>query len=311
MPSFHRVLVLLLPFLPACAVSMGTGREAPPTKSTETPPLVAFAIIRKPGTRIPLNPQTVQSVPVVTVPIAPETSPTTTPKQPPQLLSATVVPAAAEAPIVAILRSYVEGRPEEAMPWIQMLEKPNRELVLQLVPALVKASKLNPAQADPKELAVVAEQFLAVANLLNKRAPLAIEKAIFCRSVSDFGHYDPLPDNAVHKPGTMVTIYFQLGNVNSEPTIQSGVEGYLTKHICSCQIRDANGRVLDIESKDKVSRSELIETKAEFSQSLPRDHFLRLWFTAPNQPGKYTVHFKVKDATTLREVVQVMSFRVN
>jgi hypothetical protein len=212
---------------------------------------------------------------------------------------------------VAILRSYVEGRPEEAMPWIQMLEKPNRELVLQLVPALVKASKLNPAQADPKELAVVAEQFLAVANLLNKRAPLAIEKAIFCRSVSDFGHYDPLPDHAVHKPGTMVTIYFQLGNVNSEPTIQSGVEGYLTKHICSCQIRDANGRVLDIESKDKVSRSELVETKAEFSQSLPRDHFLRLWFTAPNQPGKYTVHFKVKDATTGREVVQVMSFRVN
>ena len=290
---------------------MGTGRDTPTTKSAEAPPQVAFAINRKPGVRIPLNPQTVQSVPVVTVPIAPETSPTANSKETPQILPPTVVPAAPEAPIVAILRSYVEGRPEEAMPWIQMLEKPNRELVLQLVPALVKASKLNPAQADPKELAVVAEQFLAVASLLNKRAPLAIEKAIFCRSVSDFGHYDPLPDNTVHKPGSMITIYFQLGNVNSEPTIQNGVEGFLTKHVCSCQIRDGNARVLDIKNKDNVSRSELIETKAEFSQSLSRDHFLRLWFTAPNQPGKYTVHFKVKDATTGREVVQVMSFWVN
>lgn len=308
MPSFHRALILLLPFLPACAVSMGTSREAPPSKSTEASPQVAFAINRKPGVRIPLNPQTTETA---SVPVTPEPPLLTTTKEPPQALLPTVVPAAPEAPIVAILRSYVEGRPEEAMPWIQLLEKPNRELVLQLIPALVKASKLNPAQADPKELAVVAEQFLAVANLLNKRAPLAIEKAIFCRSVSDFGHYDPLPDNAVHKPGTMVTIYFQLGNVNSEPTVQSGVEGYLTRHICSCQIRDGNGRVLDIESKDKVPRSELIETKAEFSQSLPRDHFLRLWFTAPNQAGKYTVHFKVKDATTGREVVQVMSFRVN
>jgi len=211
---------------------------------------------------------------------------------------------------VGILRAYVEGHPEAAMPLIQKLGKPNQELVLQLVPALVKASQLNPAQADPKELALVAEQFTGAASLLSKRAPMTIEKALFCRSVKNFGRYDALPENPILRPETTNTIYFEFGNVPSEPSNRSGFDGYLTKLTTSWKMLDSAGNALEIKTRFDEVTLESLETKVDFTRSPLRDYFLQLNFTAPSKPGRYTVHFKVRDPETGREVMRALPFRV-
>jgi|GEM_PF-2277135 len=308
-------LVALLPFLPACAVSIGSGsghetRETtwPTTAEAPAKAPVPFAITRKPGVSIPLNPAKPDVVKVEPPPTIPEVPPIAKETSPGEL-PPTVIPPPPEAPLVGILKAYLEGRPEAAMPLIQTLDKPNREMVLQLVPALVKASKLNPAQADPKELAMVAGQFTAVADQLNKRAPLTIEKAVFCRSVTNFGRYVAMPPNAVLRPGTTNIIYFELGNVASEPAQQNGTDGYLTKLLCSWQIRDSNDRPLII-IRDRQENYQQIDPKLDFSQSPLRDYYLQLQFNAPMTPGQYSVQFKVKDSITGREVARALSFRV-
>ena len=314
--AFGVPLALLFPFLPACALPFGSGHETrdtawPTTVESPAKSPVPFALTRKPGVSIPLNPEKIEPAPVEPLPVVSEAPPSTTQKEStPGELPPSVIPPTPEAPLVGILRAYLDDRPEAAMPLLQTLDKPNREMVLQLVPALVKASKLNPAQADPKELAVVAGQFTAVANQLNKRAPMTIEKALFCRTIKNFGRYEALPEYPLLNPGTTNIIYFEIGNVASEPANQNGVEGNLTKLVCTWQLRDSADRPLILVGKERIETLEMVEPKMDFSRSQLRDYFLQLQFNAPAKPGQYTVHFKVKDSITGREVARSLPFRV-
>ena len=149
--AFGVPLALLFPFLPACAVSIGSGHETrdtawPTTVESPAKSPVPFALTRKPGVSIPLNHEKIDPAPVEPLPVVSEAPPSTTPSE----LPPSVIPPTPEAPLVGILRAYLDDRPEAAMPLIQTLDKPNREMVLQLVPALVKASKLNPADDAPR-----------------------------------------------------------------------------------------------------------------------------------------------------------------
>lgn len=308
-------LAIALPFLPACALSIGSGSDARetarPKSETAAPVSGGFAIARRPGTSVKLNPglidpTTLEKIPVVPELIAPAILP-------PIEVIPSEIATAPDDPLVAVLKAHLEGRPDAALPLMSGFDKPNQDLLVQLMPALVKASKVNPASADPKELAAIAGPFAAAANLLNKRAPLTIDKAVFCRSVTNFGRYDPLAQNAVLRPGTTNIIYFEIGNVASEPTNQNGVDGYLTKLLCTWQIRDGNDRPLILIGKSKESKDERlqqIDPKMDFSLSPLRDYYLQLVFNAPLTPGNYSVHFKVRDSITGREVARSLPFRV-
>ncbi len=320
MPTLRHVcrssLLLALLSLPACAIPLGAGHPAretswPTLAETPSPAPVPFAIARRPGTLVRLNPATSE---LSSAKIVPEPSETVAPaplkEAGPTDLPPVVVPPPQETPLVAIVRAYAEGRPEAAVPFVQMLEKPNRDMVLQLVPALVKVGKLDPAQADPKELAATVEPLVAVANLLNKRAPMTIQKAVFCRSIENFGRYESLPEGAALKPHTTNCVYFEIGNVASEPANPNGADGYLTKLVCSWQVRDSGDKALDVVTRTGEVTKEPIVTKIDLSQSPLRDYFFQLVFTTPTKPGRYTVHFKVKDVATGREAVRALPFRV-
>jgi len=311
-------LAFALPFLPACALSIGSGpdaREATRPKSEVAAPVQGgFAIARRPGTTIKLNPAWIDPATLEKIPVVPEGK---TSAEPADLPPIEVLPVDRapnpDDPLVAVLKAHLEGRPDAALSLLSGFDKPNQDLLQQLMPALVKASKVNPALADPKELATIAGPFAAVANLLNKRAPLTIDKAVFCRSVTNFGRYDPLMQNAVLRPGTTNIIYFEIGNVASEPTNQNGIDGYLTKLLCTWQIRDGNDRPLILIGKSKESKDERlqqIDPKMDFSLSPLRDYYLQLVFNAPLTPGNYSVHFKVRDSITGREVARSLPFRV-
>ena len=311
-------LAIALPFLPACAVTLGSGpdaREAIRPKPEAVAPVPGgFAIARRPGTSVKLNPVLIGPTTLEKVPVVPEYK---TSAEPADLPPIAVLPSERipnpDDPLVGILKAHLEGRADAALPLLSGFDKPNQDLLMQLMPALVKASKVNPATADPKELATIAGPFAAAANSLNKRAPLTLDKAVFCRSVTNFGRYDALPQNAVLRPGTTNIIYFEIGNVASEPTNQNGVDGYLTKLLCTWQIRDGNDRPLILIGKSKESKDERlqqIDPKMDFSLSPLRDYYLQLVFNAPLTPGNYSVHFKVRDSITGREVSRSLPFRV-
>ena len=316
-PRRVRLLPLLLATISvqACAFSGGkdpAAREISQvsrSKPIEAPPAGAFAVARRPGTAVPLHPTRIEPEPVAAIPPVPETALAPTPEAPPRELPGTFIPPS-EAPLVAILRAYVEGRPEAAMPWIEKLEKPNREMVLQLVPAFVKASQLDPAQADPKELAVVADQFAAVAGTLARRAPLTIDKAVFCKSAESFGHYDPLPDQQTFSPRAVYMLYVEIGNLLCEPSRQIGSEGYVSRLHWSMQLRDSNDKPLELTNKAGKQTLELAGSKLNFSRSPLRDQFYQFIIEAPWKPGGYTLRIKVQDANTGREVVRALPFRV-
>ena len=307
-------LAFALPFLPACALSIGSGpdaREATRPKSEVAPPVTGgFAIARRPGTSIKLNPGLIDPTTLEKIPVVPESK---TPAEPADLPPIEVLPAERTSnlddPLVGLLKAHLEGRPDAALPLLSGFDKPNQDLLQQLMPALVKASKVNPASADPKELATIAGPFAAAANRLNKRAPLTIDKAVFCRSITNFGRYEPMP-NAVLRPGTTNIVYFEIGNVVSEPANQRGVDGFHTKLVCSWQIRDGNDRPLVHVGRQGEDKQELIDHKMDFSLSPLRDYYLQLTFNAPLTPGNYSVQFKVRDSITGREVARSLPFRV-
>jgi hypothetical protein len=215
-----------------------------------------------------------------------------------------------EEPLMAAVRAYLDHKPEQAVEHLKDLDRPNQDLMLQLIPALVRASQTNFANLNPHDAGMLAGQFESVANTFARRASLTIEKTAFCRSVKNFGHYEPLPANTRFKPGEICILYVELGNVPCMPTVQNGVEGYLTRLNCTLQLRDTNEKVLELTDRNGQQTSELAENKVDFSRSPLKDYFMLFWFAAPSKPGRYVVNFKVRDPNTGREISKSEPFFV-
>lgn len=215
-----------------------------------------------------------------------------------------------EEPLLAAVRAYIENKPEAAVEYLKELDRPNQEVMLQVIPAIVRASQANFANLGPHEAGVLANQFESVAATFARRASLTIDKTAFCRNVKNFGHYDPLPAGTRFKPGEISILYVELGNVPCMPTVQNGVEGYITRLNCTLQLRDTSEKVLELTGKNGQQTSELSENKVDFSRSPLKDYFMLFWFAAPAKPGKYVVNFKVRDPNTGREISKSEPFFV-
>ncbi len=311
-----------LPTLPACLVSTGSG---PPAGSAQSPPAASvagsarplFGELRGPGERVPLH----EPTPTVTAEAPPPSLPPTDPPpptadevKPPQPIPATVTvarsPAADDPPLVAALRAFLDDRPDLARKHLEALDGPNQELMLQLIPALVGASRANLTRPST-EVGDLARQLEAPAAALAARAPLGIERACFCRSVKNFARYEPLPDRHAFRPGAMAEVYVEVRNVPSVPasTAADG-DGFLTRLVCTLQVRDAAGAVVPLPDKTHRPVPTLTDDKRDFTRSPIRDYFLLFQFPVPAKPGAYTVTFEVQDPATGRAVSRTMPFRV-
>ena len=85
----------------------------------------------------------------------PYTALTGTPAEPPSAppymppLMPVGPPAAADPPLVAAVRAYLNDDPERAVGHLKNLDGPNQELMLQLIPAIVRASQMDLTHAEP------------------------------------------------------------------------------------------------------------------------------------------------------------------
>lgn len=318
------LLLVGLPTLPACLVSTGSGtpgESAPPTQpaTITTLPKPLFADLRPGESRLLHEPAPGVPTSMPPPPVIPPTElPITAEVSPPPKLPATVTadkPPPADPVLVAAVRAFLADRPDLAKKQLEALDGPNQELMLQLIPALVRASQTNLAQPNT-EVGDLARQVEAALAALSARAPLAIEKACFCRAPKNFARYQPLPDRYAFRPGEWAEVYVEVRNVPSIPASRPAEgEGFLTRLVCTLQCRDAAGAVVPLRDQNNKLVPTLHDDKRDFTRSPVRDYFLLFRFETPTKPGAYAITFEVQDPASDRPgsgraVSYTMPFRV-
>jgi hypothetical protein len=209
----------------------------------------------------------------------------------------------ADAPLVRILRAYLDHRPDDAEEAIRCYDRPSQELLLYVMPIFVSLAEGSVAKAEPQELAVLVEQLRNAMDLLQPRAALLIDKLCYCSKVYKFGHYDPLGENHAFRPGDEVNLYVQMRNVSCEPAADPGGAGYTLRTRDRVEVRDSANRLAWQFARDKIDPS-----------SSPRHDYHQLvhfYLPAEMAPGTYTLTLQVTDIPTGRAATLSVDLRVS
>ena len=251
---------------------------------------------------------------VATNPGAPATEPNTTAHKPAPVANA-VRPAGGEPepfpvlpvtppepPLLAAMRAYTEGRPEQAIEIIRKMDKPNQDFVLAVLPTLARGATADLTN-DPATVAALVDQLRATATRLEPRAALKVEKALFCSAVDGFGRYVSRPEASPYKPNEQAQLYLELRNLGNQPT----ADGFLTHVHAAVEIRDANDKlVAQIDPDDHRRRVPVVKYEKRLVTRSPLSDFHVLYiFAAPPAPGVYTVTVQLSDAAGRRTVKSV------
>jgi hypothetical protein len=313
--AIHLLVACGLPTLPACLVGTGSkppadSTQPPPTATVSTVPRTGFAeLISGPGQRVPLHEP---HGTLVSHPLPPHDPPAVIVEEVPRPRELpTIVQAPPKDPaLVSAVRAFLDDRPDLAKEYLKGLDASNQELMLQLIPAVVRASQVNLTQPST-EVGDLARQLEGPAAALASKAPLAVEKACFCRAPKNFARYQPLPDRYAFRPGEWSELYVEVRNVPSVPaSTPADGEGYLTRLVLTLQVRDAAGAVVPLPDENYKPVPTLHYDKRDFTRGPVRDYFLLFRFPVPAKPGAYTVTFEVQDPATGRAVSRTMPFRV-
>lgn len=128
-------------------------------------PKMEFAVLprlpRVPGTVEPLKSATAQKAPTQPEPVAPtrpgDSVRTAHNNEPGPFPFTQPFAPAPEPPLVGALRAYMEERPERAIELLRALDRPNQELVLSVMPLLVRGAGADLSR-DAVANAVLADQ---------------------------------------------------------------------------------------------------------------------------------------------------------
>jgi hypothetical protein len=288
--------------------------EAAKGKLVPAPPKVEeFATLPKvPGTVVPTKPNATPPAPPANTVAQKPTAPPTAPVQPLVAYEPGPFPVAQpaplpEAPLLAAVRAYTEGRPERAIEIIRTLDKPNQDLVLALMPILARGASADLAN-DPATAAALVEQLRAAASRLEPRAALRIEKAVFCRNVDGFGRFTPRPVDLPYRPHEQAQLYLEVRNLGSQPA-----NGEFLTHVhAAVEVRDAHGNVVgQIDKEDYQRRVPVVKFEKKLSSQSPLHDFHVLYiFSVPAVPGVYTVTVELRDAGGRSVTTQPAKFYV-
>jgi hypothetical protein len=264
----------------------------------------------KPGESVALNPVVAESRhPLVPIDEPPaDTTPTVKlPLDPPPTPDADP-----PTPLVFAIRAFQDNQPDKAVEHLKGYDKANQELLLQLIPAVVQASKANLGKADTDEATALAKQFEAAAATVLKRTGFGIRKAVVCLAVDGFGVYTPVSDPTALRRGSLYSVYLELDNVPCLPDVRAdGMRGFLTRLECEMRVTDEFGQTVEIQDvKTKTVGPKSTTSKSEFTRSPVRDYFLPAVLQTPTRPGPYTVTFEIRDPRTGRSVSKPIAFRV-
>lgn len=211
---------------------------------------------------------------------------------------------AAEPPLLAALRCYLDKRPAEALAVLECYEKANQDLLLCLLPLIAQLTEASVDKTSDNGLGIVVDQLNSMLLPLRERAPLAIDKMCFCQSIGGYGNYVALADAHVFRAGELVRLYVELRNFRSDKRAEAGQTVFVTELSAKAEIRDASGKA--------VWSHEFQRDKPDQSQSLRTDYFEHYRFCIPElEPGSYTMSLSVRDVATKRdEAKRTLDFHV-
>jgi hypothetical protein len=277
---------------------------APPPQPAYRTAAVAAAPRAEPG-RMALDPSAVPELPPTAVDGG------TGPVEDPVLAAAANPTGLTEPALVMVLRAYLDRRPDEALELLKQYDQPNQDLLLCLLPMVVRLTEGSLRQADPHELEVMVEQLQGVLTPLRPRAALKIDRLCFCRPTErgveslDAGH----PQH----PGELVYLCVKPRNFTTVPLRPDGkpADGpgcaacYTVPLVSTLAIETADGRRLGWQQVVKQDRP--LPTPP-----LPHDHVQFLQFTLPDDlpPGSYQLLLELVDPPTQRVARGKVKFQV-
>lgn len=322
-PSKYSACVLLL-MLPACQCVEGhwpwlvSSNKIPASSVTEPPaatmtlPLPASSKTPVAAEPRPFEPPSVdieppavtivpqdrvvkREVPVETAISAP---PAPAPTDPVRL------PVPVQDPLTSAVQFYRDGRPDEAINILSVYEAKDQDVLLCLLPLLAQFSRGRSwsERITAEELAVVVQQLRSVLRDLQRRAPLQIDRAVFCegRGLEGYGQPLVLP-SAVFRPGDRVTVYVQVQNLTDRQIRNDQYAVHLSGML---EIHGADGK--------PVWEPKVVQGTPSISQSPRSDHFTLFNFSVPRNlvAGAYTLNVTVTDQDTHRQARKSLPFRV-
>ena len=322
MPRCRRFLGLLAPAVLVCLPACGGGPWLPlrdpvpefPPPPDHGPKRQDFAVQRMPvvpGESVALRPPAIVAAePDRTIDTA--TSIPAPPIAVKEKPAEEVLAPKIDAPLVAAVGAFQAGNPDAAIEQLKAFDKPNQELLLQLIPPLVRVSQLNLNQPDPEETGTLARQFESAAAVLTKRTGLTVKKAVLCLKVNGYGQFTPVRDRNDLRRRELYFVYLEVGNVPCEPhTRGDGQSGYQTRLDVSMQVKDELGQVIEIiDAKTGQTGAKSTDEKTQFSLSAVRDYHVTAQLQTPARPGGYTVTMEVRDPKTGTVVSRQVPFRV-
>jgi hypothetical protein len=212
-------------------------------------------------------------------------------------------PSARDAPVVMALRCFMDNRPGDAVAYLGRYDKANQEMLLGLLPFLVRLTEQNLTQTSPREVAELLNQLDSLQGPLDPHAELTIEKLCFCSWIDRFGVYKRLPDDHAFRPGEWVQIYVEPKHFSSE----LGENGFRTNLDCTLELRECAGnRVIPLQLH-KPARPD-----TDVSQTRRHDYFINYPFCVPPvPPGLYTLWVRVTDVPTKRSAKRSLDLLVS
>jgi hypothetical protein len=219
-------------------------------------------------------------------------------------------PTAAEPALIAVLRSYLDKRPDEAMELLNHYDQPNQDLLLCLLPIVVRLTEGSLRQADPHEVEVMVEQLQGALAPLRPRAALKIDRLKFCwptdTGIKLFDAHHP------YRAGELVFLYIKPRNFTTVPLRPDGEPadggigaGYSVPLVSTLTVLTADGRPLDW-------KEVMPPAKPRPTPPTPHDFFQVLQFNLPKdlRPGAYQLVVELVDPPTKRVARSKLDFQV-
>jgi hypothetical protein len=214
-----------------------------------------------------------------------------------------------ESTLVRAMKAFQSNRPDEAVDMLKRLDPANQEVILFLMPLMVRLGEGSLSTMSPDELALLIDRLQQATGMLKSKASLRIDRAVFCRGVRKFADVDPYDPRHEYRPGDMVFLYAELKNFTCEPALHSPggnnaarVKGFSIRLGASLELRDARNGL--------VWRTDL--AKNDFAQTPPQDYFHTYRFCVPDKlpPGTYTLWLTIIDKPTNRAIRKPIEMRI-
>lgn len=209
------------------------------------------------------------------------------------------VSANGDSPLLQAVRAYQQKRPEEAVEHLKACDPASQQMLLSLMPALVRLSEGKLAQMKPEEMDMLLDQLTQAPNQLRSKASLKASNVRLCREVHNFAHVEPFPEKHVFRPGDIVYLYLELANFSCVGEPKSG---YAISLVSSLELLDATNKVVwKAEPKEEPDR---VSTP-------PQDYYRNFRLCVPNvQVGDYKLRVKSTDQPTGRVLDKSIEIRI-